>query len=190
MKEKWKVIISYILYVHIIMFFTVWVGIIAAGYECGFCTSQSDFSETLLGIKGNKTMFIFNAYTYSHGIWSWGTLVSVMKNSCMTDGWTVCHLEMSLENPRVLLTSVFFLSYCSHDLFFKKMVVWLWFGSKSGVLGNKDPFILTFMYPFIGSSISNIECVQGIQTCLPPSPRLCQTAHICTLVHICPAVFT
>lgn len=55
---------------HIIMFFTVWVEIIAAGYECGFCTSQSDFSETLLGIKGNKTMFIFNAYTYSHGVWS------------------------------------------------------------------------------------------------------------------------
>lgn len=52
------------------MFFTVWEGIIAAGYECGFCTSQSDFSETLLGIKGNKTMFIFNAYTYSHGVWS------------------------------------------------------------------------------------------------------------------------
>lgn len=39
------------------------------------------------------------------------------------------HLGMSLENPRVLLTSVFFLPYCSHDLFKKK---WL-FGYDLGL---------------------------------------------------------
>ena len=41
-----------------------------------------------------------------------------MENSCRKDGWTVHHLEKSLENPRVL-TSVFSLFYCSYDLFLK-----------------------------------------------------------------------
>lgn len=37
------------------------------------------------------------------------------------------HLGMSLENPRVLLTSVFFLPYYSHDLFKKNgCLVMIW----------------------------------------------------------------
>lgn len=42
------------MYMHITIFFTVCVGITIVEYECDFCTSKSDWSETLFGIKNNK----------------------------------------------------------------------------------------------------------------------------------------
>lgn len=87
---------------------------------------------------------------------------------------------MSLENPRVLLISVFFLSYCSHDLFFKKMVVWLSFGSKSGVFGKEDSLTLTFMLPCKEAALATLSVSMPTSS----TPSLPDCAHLHTSAHL------